>query len=292
MRHSFALVVLLAACGGAASVEETGQPLVEPPTDPSIDFQVGWTQVQRGAIVRGGHFVVDFALPRLDTCRATGEEGRRLWTLNAWVRFDPGGETFIESVVSDGSGGVPPDIAVPARFEVPLDASSVEIWFRNESPDCLAWDSDFSRNYRFPVLAAAPPPVGWVGDWGSSTNRDCQHVPGIPEPITIDEYMRERACIYVDGDVWVPGVTDGSSPHPEWIFSQVGLTVDANSPSYSPLDLVGRVGSNERFRFQVPYELRNLTDWNTASYTLRFSTDGTNWTDGPTHTFVRAFPAQ
>jgi hypothetical protein len=116
----------------------------------------------------------------------------------------------------------------------------------------------------------------------------------VPQPITIDEYMRERACIFVDADVWIPGVTDVSAPHPEWILAEVEWAKDAQVPSDTWLEYQGIVGHNARFRWSVPYEVRNLADWSTVRYAFRFSSDGSTWTrvaqpSGADWTIVRAF---
>jgi len=100
----------------------------------------------------------------------------------------------------------------------------------------------------------------------------------LEDPIVIDEYARERACLFADVDVWLGGVTDGSAPHPEWLLAQVEWAKDAAAPTDTWLDDVGRVGNNERFRWQLPYELRSMADWTTATYALRFSVDGRTWT--------------
>src|SRR5262249_26814791 len=104
----------------------------------------------------------------------------------------------------------------------------------------------------------------------------------------------ERACIFVDLDVWVPGVTDVASPHPEWIQAQVEWTKDAKAPITEWLAYQGPIDHNTRFRWSVPYELRNLSDWSTAHYAFKLSTDGNTWTrvaqpSGDDWTLTRAF---
>jgi hypothetical protein len=257
-------------CGGA-------------PPDAKLDFQVGYVQVQRGAIVRGGKLDIDYALSRLTTCRDT-HNGFRFWSMDAFVKFDPGGQLTTGTVVASNGFDI-----MPATYtvDVPLDAEKVEIWFRNATPpSCEGWDSNYGANYVFPVIQGSPSQIQWVGDLGSSTDRACQHNAGVAEPIVIDEYMRERACIFVDADVWAPGVT-GS--HPEWVFARAEWAKDTNPSTFQWLEPQGGVGNNQRFRFQAPYEIRNLSDWTTASYTLEFSTDGNDWISSPTHTFQRAF---
>ena len=83
--------------------------------------------------------------------------------------------------------------------------------------------------------------------------------------------------MFVDADVWVSGVSDGSAAHPEWIMARVEWSKDGGATMFEWLADEGRVGNNERFRWQLPYELRDMTDWNTAQYSLEFSTDGVDW---------------
>ena len=201
-------------------------------------------------------------------------------TVFSYARFSPGGEQFS----SDETLG----------FDIPAVADTVELWFHAVSPTCEHWDSNYGSNWRFPVMAGSPAALGWVGDWGSSTDRACTHGAGVPQPITIDEYMRERACIFVDADVWVQGATDVATPHPEWIEAQVVWGKDAAATTTAWLDYMGIVGHNARFRWSVPYEVRNVADWSTVHYDFRFSTDGIAFQraaqpSGDDWTLVRAF---
>ncbi|MDB4966304.1 MAG: hypothetical protein JWN44_1993 [Myxococcales bacterium] len=268
-----ACLLLVGACSPSPATDETANAL-SPTARPKaqLDFQAGWVQVQRGALVRGGHVDITYARARLPACPAP--------TVFAYARFQPGGQ----QLSSDEAFG----------FDVPADATSVELWFHALAPGCEQWDSNYGRNWKFPVVAASPAAVGWAGDWGSSTNRACQHGAGVPQPITIDEYMRERACIFVDADVWVPGVTDVAAPHPEWLQAGVRWAKDAQAPADAWLEYQGLVGHNARFRWTVPYEVRNFADWTTVSYSFRFSTDGNSWVraaqpSGADWTLARAF---
>ena len=237
----------------------------------TLSFPIAGAPTQRGALVAGGQISVAYDLGRLPTCRAT-HNGYRFWSLDANVRFLPGGSVATGSVVTSNGATISP---APFVTDIPVGTTGVELWFHNYTPnDCDAWDSDYSRNYPAPVIAARPAAVGWAGDWGSSFARDCQHQAGVPDPAVIDEYVRERACAFVDADVWAPGVTDAD--HPEWVFADVEWTKNAVT-THSWLSFVERVGNNARYRWTLPYELRNLSDWTTASYRFRFSTDGVTW---------------
>lgn len=97
--------------------------------------------------------------------------------------------------------------------------------------------------------------------------------------------MRERAYIFVDADVWVPGVTDVVTPHPEWIHAQVQWSKDARAATEAWLQYQRIFGNNARVRFIISYALRSMTDWTTE---FRISTDGNTWTSVPTGTGRRA----
>ncbi len=255
----------------------------------TLSFTGGYVQAQHGAIVAGAQLAIEYDLGRLTSCRDT-HNGYRFWTLDAYAQFQPGGQIVSGSVVASNGGS---DFATPFVTDVPADATSVALWFRNASPpSCEAWDSNYGANYVFPVVAAPTAALGWLSAVGGSTDRACQHADTLEDPIVIDEYARERACLFADVDVWVGGVTDGSAPHPEYVLAQVEWAKDGAAPTDSWIDDVGRVGNNERFRWQLPYELRNLADWSTATFALRLSTDGRTWmyTEGGfQRTITRAF---
>ena len=63
----------------------------------------------------------------------------------------------------------------------------------------------------------------------------------------------------------------------EYVLAQVEWQKDTAAPTDTWRDDVGRVGNNERFRWQLPYELRNVADGSTATYALRVSTGGRTW---------------
>jgi hypothetical protein len=233
----------------------------------TIDFKGDYRIVQRGALVRGGHVTINYDLSRLTSCRGT-HNGFRFWSMEASIRFLPSGLVSTGTVVA-GQGE-----AFPFEADIPDGTQSAELWFHNQVPgSCDAWDSNYGRNYQFPV-GAQPPAIGWAGDWGSSFSRSCEHQSGVPEPAVIDEYVRERACSFIDADVWVPG----GETHPEWIQAQVEYRKDANPAVTAWLEPVGRVGNNQRVRWTVPYEIRNTRNWSTVKYRFRFSTDGNQWT--------------
>lgn len=88
--------------------------------------------------------------------------------------------------------------------------------------------------------------------------------------------MRERACAFVEAEVYAPGFTDGSDQRLERLWAQALPTIGGVVQAPIDLEAVGKSGNNWRYRFTFPYEYRQL-GFPGASYLLRFSSDGTTW---------------
>ncbi len=286
------LLPLLAACGPAE------QPAPQPaPTTTSesalvanratLRFLAGWAEEQRGAIVRGGQLVVEYDLNRLTNCQGFTKYGQPAWNTQAYVRFLPGGQLFQGPLVEHTYWTTVSSRAIPFEVTVPADATGVELWFYHSGYGCTGvYDSDYGANYRFGVEAQPPAGVVWAGDWGGSFSRLCEHQNGLAEPIVIDSYVRERACKFVDADVYVPGITDGAVERPHYVLAQVEYSIDGGPMQTQWLSAQGRVGNNYRYRWQLPYEV-TFSTWNQYAFAFRYSTDGVNWfrigqADGPT----------
>ncbi|MFP2960371.1 DUF6209 family protein [Myxococcus sp. 1LA] len=274
---------LLAACGGAPQHEETpADPATQtqqaPLTTPTatVRFLNGWSHSQHGAIVRGGQLVVDYDLYRMTDCHHSTYAGTQAWDTLAYVRFLPSGQLFSGSVKQ--ATGSTSFVNKPFEVTVPSDATSVETWFFTSGRTCTArYDSNYGLNYVFPVEAQSPSAVAWAGDWGGSFARDCEHRPGLPDPIVIDSYVMERACKFVEADVYVPGVTDAATARPELIQAQVEFSVDGAATQYRWLTYQWRVGNNYRYRWELASEPLAYTPWNAYAFGFRYSTDGQSW---------------
>jgi hypothetical protein len=73
--------------------------------------------------------------------------------IEIYIKFHPGGQFYFESLKKEKTYA---QELRTKRYEVdvPLDATQVELWFRNfyvVSSMCEAWDSQFGRNYWFDV---------------------------------------------------------------------------------------------------------------------------------------------
>jgi hypothetical protein len=112
-------------------------------TDPVLRFDPDFQQHLDGEAKAGGRLRIDYAPDRV-ACRRE-RLGVPIWSLETYIQFDPAGERYSAEGVS---------FSVP----VPLDATSVEVWFRSSNlMGCSVWDSRYGQNYRFPVTGPANP---------------------------------------------------------------------------------------------------------------------------------------
>ncbi len=258
-----------------------------------LRFDGDFTTQQRGAIVVGNggstDVTVDYNIGRLLACRGT-HNGAPAWDIIGHARFEPSGELVSASVRGfDAPGGIPTGggFAVPWTFTPPAGATSVALWFENVGIGCQGWDSNLGGNYVFPVLpaSAAPATPIWAGDWGNGFNRACEHRDGLEEPTVIDSYIRERACMFVDADVYVPGLTDAGG-NLNYVFGEASFAFAGEAATVAPLRLIGQAGNNARLRWTIDRSMFMYRTWTTVSYEFRFSTDGVHWlTIGP-HTLT------
>jgi hypothetical protein len=120
---------------------------ISAPSEPVIHFKSDWTNPVDGSLRAGADFLVDYDLLRSPYCRAD-YNGYQTWEVTAHARFSDGSrqdQPVTEVVGSNGRG------PAPARFHAPA-GGSVELWFENtDRTGCDAWDSNYSRNYRFDI---------------------------------------------------------------------------------------------------------------------------------------------
>ena len=249
----------------------------------ALDFGLGWTTRQEGPLVAGGRLHVSYALDRLTTCHGT-HNGFPAYDVIAHARFAPGGETAEAGmrVTNSGPSGVLTVSSRPFETTIPAGATSVALYFEHTGLGCRAFDSNFGDDYVFSVDATRPPTLGWLGDVGGSTSRDCAHRDGLPDPTTVDSYVLERACLFVDVDTWAPGLVQ----HPTWLVGRVDWAIDGGAVTSSKLEDVGADGDDRRLRWTVPRSELTRAPWSTLTYTLRASTDGVTFTALPPRTLV------
>jgi catechol 2,3-dioxygenase-like lactoylglutathione lyase family enzyme len=218
-------------------------------------------------------------------------------TLRLARALPPGGELVSGSVRGfDSPSGVPSNSSaksVPFTFDLPKGATSAEVWFNNftgAGSSCTEWDSNNGSNWRFTVEPKPFAAVQWVGNPGSSTTRACARAEGAPSSINLDSYLQQRACVWVESDVYVPGLTDGvGGLKPHAIFAEVETTLDGVRFVTEPLRFTERVGNDYRFHYEIPKSALFYVPakWTRFEYTFRFSTDGRTWTRDVTRAVTR-----
>jgi hypothetical protein len=130
--------------------------------------------------------------------------------------------------------------------------------------------------------------VQWVGNPGSSFTRLCERQSGAPASTRLDSYVQQRACTFVEVDVYVPGLTDAATLQPHAVFAQAELKLDGVALPATELTFVGRFGNDYRFHFEVPKsELYYGPKWTKLEYGFRFSTDGRVWMRETTREVLR-----
>ncbi len=134
MRTRVLAALILTGCSAASPADDstaTSARLesVASTAEAQLEFEGGWVSAQQGTIVRGGHVDVSYDEARVSACKSP--------TVFKYARFQPGGEQFS----SDEALG----------FDVPADATGVQLWFHAVAPGCDQWDSDYGRNWRFTV---------------------------------------------------------------------------------------------------------------------------------------------
>lgn len=177
-----------------------------------IRFDATFRTRVEGALHAGGQVTVAWDPSRLTTCR--GEEGGRpQWAVTLlWRLGSKSGEAPIAGLMG------------PAGNEVTLDlpeSGDLQIWFQNTNKyGCVAWDSDFGRNYHFQVAPRADAP-GWMGNAAAVVAREtcndgraCDSSRrALESGFVFDTWARQRAAITgAYFDVWKSGVTDFDNP--------------------------------------------------------------------------------
>ncbi|MEQ1570102.1 MAG: DUF6209 family protein [Myxococcota bacterium] len=163
-----------------------------------------------GEIVEGATVHVAFDETRLPQCRGW-KYGHPAWAITAFWRIDGGPVSTFPVVLPSGP--------VDASF-VPPAAGELELWFMvNDAFGCVAYDSAYGANYRFPVWSSVVEP-DWVGaaevaisratcDDGRVCEADLRPLDGF----SFDTWARQRAAIAgAYFRVWEPGVTDFDNP--------------------------------------------------------------------------------
>jgi hypothetical protein len=146
-------------------------------TATTVVFDAQWRETVQGTLVAGATFKVDYDPQRLPQCRAS-HNGNPGWNITAFARFWPSG-TQVQANIMDhlyNESGAPDYtswVKTTPELRIPEGTTSLELWFNNTSgfdKPCSTWDSDYSKNYRFGVVAAAPEAtITFQSDWRNIT---------------------------------------------------------------------------------------------------------------------------
>ena len=113
----------------------------------TADFQQNPTEL----IKAGTEVTILFDSNRLPFERSTNEKGKPEWSISAFTQFSPEG-SISEIKLAPAKKGT--DSVLKGNFTVPTDSNEAIIWFLNTGKSGnVYFDSDFGKNYRFPVAA-------------------------------------------------------------------------------------------------------------------------------------------
>jgi len=215
-----------------------------------ISFDASFNETVTGTLRAGGKVEIHYDPARLTTCRGT-EGGRPQWGIGGQWRIAGGATSSFTIAGLMEPAGNTVTIALPA-------SGDLELWFVNTSKyGCVAYDSDFGRNYHFRV-EANPNEPGWMGNAASAISRETCDGGGACETSRVqlesgfrfDTWTRQRATIAgAYFDVWKQGVTDFANPD---LWKQLDVKVhyrQVGAPEWSTAYVAfeKRVGNDARY---------------------------------------------
>jgi hypothetical protein len=131
---------------------------------PQIVFKGDFQLDVNGEIKSGSEVAILFDAERLPVERSLDEKGKPAWTISAFYRFSPSTEVASIDLASEKNGSSKKEKAgektfLKGIFTVPSGSEEAVIWFRGTgSAGDEYYDSDYGKNYRFPVSPAAAEP--------------------------------------------------------------------------------------------------------------------------------------
>jgi hypothetical protein len=246
------LLLLLPACAPqrlAPPAEREGG--ARDAEDVLITFSADWTEQISGPVVEGATVRVLYDPARLTQCRGK-KYGYEAWAINASWRVNGGPVQSFPIVMQTAPS--------PATFVVP-EAGELELWFVNSDAfGCVAYDSDYGANYRYPVLSSVVEP-DWMGEASVAISRaTCDGGPcdadlrPLSQGFLFDTWARQRAAISSAlFRVWEPGVTDWDNPQ---LWEELDVRVHWRaSPehefAWDWVDFDQRVGNDARYEVSL-----------------------------------------
>jgi len=128
-------------------------------TLPQLVFKGDFQQDVTGEIKSGSEVTILFDAERLPFERSLDAKGKSAWTISAFYQFAPGGavnkvellpEKAAKKTKAENGGAL-----LKGVLSVPTESKEAIIWFLNTGKTGTEYyDSDFGKNYRFPILPA------------------------------------------------------------------------------------------------------------------------------------------
>jgi hypothetical protein len=174
-------LILAVGCGVSPEEAELGDTPVEAMTPvvaaasitPTITFFQGWNRIIDGNLVAGGQVRVHYEALRLSGCRGTTSTGGPAWSITANAQID-GGPVQSTIIAGHNPDGSAPPLSTDygdAVFTIPASSSAGELalWFQITNRwGCTQYDSDFGRNFRYPIAASSTATLRFAGDWSET----------------------------------------------------------------------------------------------------------------------------
>jgi hypothetical protein len=215
-----------------------------------IAFDGAHNETVTGTLRAGGTVEISYDPARLTNCRGT-EGGRPQWGIAGQFRINGGATSGFTIAGLMEPAGNKVTVALPT-------SGDLEVWFVNTSKyGCVAYDSDYGRNYHFKV-EANPRAPGFMGNAASAIAREtcddgraCEksRVP-LESGFRFDTWARQRATIAgAYFDVWKQCVTDFDNSE---LWQQLDVQVhyrQVGAPDWSKAYVAfeKRVGNDARY---------------------------------------------
>lgn len=245
----------------------------------TLRFLGDWSSEYRGEVHPGQSVLVEYDLSRLPNCHGSSYNGQPAWQTEAFVRFFPNGEEYSSALSSFQSGTM---LSLPARFEVPEDATRAQLWFRTRGRGCEGgFDSNFGRNYDIDIRSGITSSPSWAGQWqllkGPPNCSSFSDPTPLADTETFNDEQLKNVCYAIEAEVLVPGLTTSLEASPQALQAQVNWKVDSEQRGKQWLTYAGRNGSNYRYRWILPSASFRTRSWKSLDYSFQFSTDGLFW---------------
>jgi hypothetical protein len=132
-------------------------------TLPQLVFKGDFRQDLSGDLKSGAEVTILFDSQRLPLERSLDEKGKSAWTISAFYQFAPGEEIYKVNLLPEKTRKKTKSESEPTLLKgvlsVPTGSREAIIWFVNTGTTGNEYyDSDFGKNYRFPVLSTVPEP--------------------------------------------------------------------------------------------------------------------------------------